>query len=277
MPRLEVTRLLKEAGIRPDKSLGQNFLVDENALRNIIAVSQLSSTDTVLEIGSGLGNLTRYLAMSAQEVVAVELSGALIPVLQKVVKGYGNVQVVEGDILKLSIDDLIKADQFLVVANIPYYITSAIIRHLLNGDHKPGRMILTIQKEVAQRICARPGEMSLLALSVQVYGKPDVVAQIPAEAFYPAPEVDSSVIRIAIFPEPLIPTSLMDSFFALARAGFSQKRKTLRNSLSGGLSTSPAEAEMLLKSAGIDPKRRAETLEIGEWTILTQCYQRDRR
>ena len=156
-----------------------------------------------------------------------------------------------------------KSSDYLVVANIPYYITSALLRHLLESGGHPRRLVLTVQEEVAERICAKPGKMSLLSLSVQVYGTPDIVAYIPAEAFYPAPKVDSAVLRVEILPEPVIPLTLLDTFFTLIKAGFSQKRKTLRNSLSGGLGIAPAEAEKILAAAGLDPMRRAETLIFG--------------
>jgi 16S rRNA (adenine1518-N6/adenine1519-N6)-dimethyltransferase len=161
-----------------------------------------------------------------------------------------------------------------VVANIPYYITSAVIRHLLEAEHRPSRAVLTVQKEVAERICAGPGKMSLLALSVQVYGKPAIVGQIPAEAFYPSPKVDSAILRLEIYPQPRIPTPLLDKFFVLIKAGFSQKRKTLRNALSGGLRIAPVDVEQLLTMAGIDPQRRAETLSLEEWGKLCNAEVR---
>ncbi len=177
-------------------------------------------------------------------------------------------RVVQGDILELKISDLIDQPDYIVAANIPYNITSAIIRHLLEGDIKPRRVVLTIQKEVAERICAKPGDMSLLALSVQIYGKPSIIAKIPAGAFHPVPNVDSAILRIDIYKESLIPTELLKTFFKFIKAGFSQKRKTLRNSLSAGLNKSPQETESMLTSAGIDFMRRAETLSIEEWKEL---------
>jgi 16S rRNA (adenine1518-N6/adenine1519-N6)-dimethyltransferase len=213
------------------------------------------------------------LLYTAKEVVAVELDNSLLPILSSVIKEFKNVRVIHGDILKIPISDLVKSDSYRVVANIPYYITSAIIRHLLESRPKPKSIVLTIQKEVAQRICAKPGEMSLLALSVQVFGQPEIVAEISSEAFFPEPNVDSSVIRLDTFSEPAIPATHLDSFFRLAKAGFSQKRKTLRNSLSAGLSISGDDAEVLLKKSGIDPKRRAETLSIPEWANLTLCFE----
>ena len=187
-----------------------------------------------------------------------------------VLKAHHNVRVVNGNILDLNISEIIDQPNYLVVANIPYNITSAIIRHLLESDPKPRRVVLTIQKEVAERICAKPGDLSLLALSVQVYGKPSIAASIPASAFLPAPKVDSAILRIDIYNEPLIPTELLKTFFKLTKAGFGQKRKTLRNSLSAGLQISPTQAEALLTSAGIDFMRRAETLSIDEWKGLCE-------
>jgi 16S rRNA (adenine1518-N6/adenine1519-N6)-dimethyltransferase len=250
--------------------LGQNFLEDPLALEKIVAAAEIRPTDTVLEIGPGLGSLTRYLAASAREVVAVELDQHLLPPLKAVLAPYQNVHLIHGDILELSPDDLIQEQDYVVAANIPYYITSAVIRHLLESRHKPRRIVFTIQKEVAQRICEKPGDMSLMALSVQVYGKPRIAAQIPAGAFFPAPSVDSAVLVIDIYPSPLIPEEYLETFFKLIKAGFSQKRKTLRNSLSAGLAISPVRAADLLEHAGIDPQRRAETLSIEEWQRLAE-------
>jgi 16S rRNA (adenine1518-N6/adenine1519-N6)-dimethyltransferase len=268
-PPLDVTSVLRKYGLRPDKSLGQNFLQDTTALEKIVQAAEIQPDDVVLEIGPGLGSLTRYLAASAKTVTTVELDRNLIPVLAAVLAPYPNVRVVEGDILKFPASALVDKDDYLVVANVPYYITSAIFRHLLANYPHPRRIVLTIQKEVAERICAQPGDMSLLALSVQVYGKPVIAATIPAEAFYPAPKVDSAVIRVDLYPTPLILPNLLDRFFRLAKAGFSQKRKTLRNSLSAGLAISTGAANQLLEQAQIDPQRRAETLSLEEWGKLS--------
>jgi len=273
---LNAAALLKRYGLRAHKGLGQNFLQDPLALEEIISAAQINSTDTVLEIGPGLGSLTRYLAVSAREVVAVELDPNLLPPLKAILAPYQNVRLIHGNILKLSPKDLIAEKDYLVAANIPYYITSAVIRHLLaqspkgEGDPKPRRIVLTIQKEVAQRICAEPGDMSLLALSVQVYGKPRIAARIPAEAFFPAPKVDSAVLCVDIYPSPQIKPELLDTFFKLIKAGFSQKRKMLRNALSSGLHISPTSAADLLMRVSIDPQRRAETLSIEEWQALSE-------
>jgi 16S rRNA (adenine1518-N6/adenine1519-N6)-dimethyltransferase len=270
IPPLDAEALLRRYHLRAHKGLGQNFLQDPLALEGIISAAGIQQTDTVLEIGPGLGSLTRYLAVSAKEVLAVELDQNLISPLKAVLSPYQNVQIIQGDILELSPTDLIGESNYLVVANIPYYITSAVIRHLLESESKPRRIVLTIQKEVAQRICAKPGDMSLLALSVQVYGNPRIAAHIPAEAFFPAPKVDSAVLVVDIYPAPVLKEELLDSFFKLVKAGFSQKRKTLRNSLSSGLHISPPQAAELLTRVDIDPQRRAETLSIDEWERLAR-------
>jgi 16S rRNA (adenine1518-N6/adenine1519-N6)-dimethyltransferase len=282
IPQLDAYAVLKRFGLRAEKSLGQNFLQDPFALEDIVSAAEIQSTDTVLEIGPGLGSLTRYLAVSAREVVAVELDVKMLAPLKAVIAPYKNIRVIHGDILKLSPQELVTEKDYLVVANIPYYITSAVIRHLLaqspkgESENKPRRIVLTIQKEVAERICAEPGDMSLLALSVQVYGKPRIAARIPANAFFPAPKVDSAVLCVDIYLSPQIPNELLKPFFKLIKAGFAQKRKTLRNSLSSGLHIPPTEAADLLTSAGIDPQRRAETLSIAEWERLVGMEKQTR-
>lgn len=270
LPPLNAAALLRTHNLRADKALGQNFLQDASALEKIIQAAGIQADDTILEIGPGLGSLTRYLAVSAKTVTAVELDTSLIPILQEVLAPYPNTRIVTGDILGFPPAALIAAEDYLVVANVPYYITSAIFRHLLEAHPRPRRIVLTIQKEVAKRICANPGEMSLLALSVQVYGQPRIAAAIPAGAFYPSPKVDSAVIRVDMYPQPVIPPSRLERFFQLAKAGFSQKRKTLRNSLSAGLRISPSDAQQLLEKSNIDPMRRAETLSLAEWNLLTE-------
>lgn len=270
IPPLDAAALLKRHGLRAHKGLGQNFLQDPSALEEIAAVAEIRPTDTVLEIGPGLGSLTRYLAAAAKEVVAVELDANLLAPLDSVLAPHPNVRLIHGDILKLSPGDLIKERDYLVVANIPYYITSALIRHLLESDPKPRRIVLTVQEEVAARICATPGDMSLLALSVQIYGAPRIAARIPAEAFFPAPNVDSAVLCVDIYSSPLVKPERLERFFKLIKAGFGQKRKTLRNALSSGLHISPVDAADLLRRADIDPQRRAETLSIDEWERLSE-------
>ncbi len=268
---LNIQKLLNQFGIRPSKGLGQNFLIDESILQNIVASAGVGSQDTVLEIGPGLGSLTRHLALAAAKVVAVELDQKLFPALETVLNPFHNIQLVQGDILDMNLADLVPLDGYLVVANIPYYITSAILRHLLESSPTPRKIVLTVQKEIAERICAEK-KLSLLAVSVQIYGKPSIQMQIPAKAFFPAPNVDSALVQIEISPSPLINPEHLDVFFLIVRAGFSQKRKTLRNSLSAGLHIPASQAEQLLTFVGIDPQRRAETLSLSEWGKLTEIY-----
>jgi 16S rRNA (adenine1518-N6/adenine1519-N6)-dimethyltransferase len=273
IPPLNAAALLKRYDLRPHKGLGQNFLQDPLALENIVSAAEIQPSDTVLEIGPGLGSLTRYLAVSAKEVVAVELDENLLPPLRGVLAPYRNIRLLHGDILKLSSKDLNLENDYIVVANIPYYITSAVIRHLLESASKPRRMVLTVQKEVAQRICAEAGDMSLLALSVQIYGKPRIAAQIPANAFFPAPKVDSAILIVDLYSSSRIREDLLNTFFNLIKAGFSQKRKTLRNSLSSGLHIPPTAAADLLTQGNVDPRRRAETLSIEEWEKLSELFK----
>lgn len=276
LPPLHISAILRQYDLHLKKSLGQNFLTSEDALQAIVRASEANNTETVLEIGPGIGSLTRHLAVAAKRVVAVELDDSLIPALQEIVAPFPHVEIVHGDILKVDLPTLLGSDAYMVVANIPYYITSAVIRRCLETPVKPKKMILTIQKEVARRICQQPGDMSLLALSVQVYGNPKVLFDIPAGAFFPPPKVDSSVLAIELYENPLIHIDDLDEFFRWIKAGFSQKRKKLRNSLSAGLHTSPAAIEEIFMAADIDPQRRAETLSIAEWQQIITAAKKTR-
>jgi 16S rRNA (adenine1518-N6/adenine1519-N6)-dimethyltransferase len=274
-PPLDVRRLLRDAGLRPRKSLGQNFLIQEGALAQVAAAAEIQPADVVLEIGAGIGSLTRHLAAAARRVVAVEIDPPLIPILHSVLASFPNVSVVMGDILALPMDLLMgKVDPrgFKVAANIPYYITSAVIRRLMESTVRPGRIVLTVQKEVAERICAVPGKMSMLALGVQYYGKPSVQGKIPADAFYPVPEVDSAIIRVDMDGAPDRNVDESARLFRIARAGFSQKRKMLRNTLSAGLVVPAVRVAQLLSRAGVDPTRRAETVSVEEWVRITDEF-----
>jgi len=262
--------VLRQHGLHASRKLGQNFLRDPDFLEQVATAAQIAPADTVLEIGAGLGGLTVYLARAARAVIAVEVDSRLLAPLRDALAKFENIRLIHGDILELDPAAIIGQPDYLVVANIPYYITSAVVRHLLESARKPRRIILTVQAEVAERICAAPGRLSLLALSVQVFGRPEVVARVPAAAFYPVPKVDSAILRVVIHPQPLIPEHLLRTFFQLIKAGFGQKRKTLRNSLSAGLKGAPADVEAWLLGAGIDPRRRAETLGMDEWRVLCE-------
>jgi 16S rRNA (adenine1518-N6/adenine1519-N6)-dimethyltransferase len=273
--------LMRRYGLDPKKSLGQNFLVDESHLRRIADAADLTKDDTVLEVGPGLGVLTRHLAERAGRVVAVELDDRLIPILQERFAGQPHVEIIHGDILTLDPRALVApaiqpsdeaADMvYKVVANLPYYITSAVLRHLLEATPPPVIAVLLVQWEVARRIMAKPGDMSILAVSVQFYAEPRIIHKIPAGAFVPRPKVDSAILRLDVRPRPAVPDVNPDDFFRVVRAGFGQKRKQLLNSLSQGLSLPKETARQLLVAAGIDPRRRAETLSLDEWARLTKA------
>jgi len=273
---MDIRKLLHEFDIQPKKSLGQNFLVDQRVLERIVEAAELGPEDIVLEIGPGLGTLTRLLAARAGRVVAVELDSRLVEALKKILADLSNVEVIHGDILELDPVALLTRAagfQYKVVANLPYYITSAILRHLLTAAVKPKLMVVTVQLEVARRIVAEPGDMSLLAVSVQFYGRPRIVARIKAGAFYPSPQVDSAVVRIDLHEQPVVEVDDVDSFFEVVRAGFAQRRKQLRNALAAELGLPTNQVAQALSRAGINPKRRAQTLNIKEWARVWKEIQ----
>jgi 16S rRNA (adenine1518-N6/adenine1519-N6)-dimethyltransferase len=272
---LDVRRLLRAAGLRPRKSLGQNFLIVESALARVAAAAALQPEDTVLEIGAGVGSLTRHLAAAARHVAAIEIDPGLIPILHSVLAPFPNVTVIQGDILAQPVELLVGGvapGTFKVAANIPYYITSAVIRHLVESAARPGRIVLTVQKEVADRICAAPGKMSLLALSVQYYGKPSLAGMISAESFFPVPDVESAIVCMDLEGSPHRSREESELLFRIARAGFSQKRKMLRNTLSAGLRLPAVQAASVLERAGVDSARRAETVSVEEWIRITETF-----
>jgi 16S rRNA (adenine1518-N6/adenine1519-N6)-dimethyltransferase len=281
-----VMELVRRYQIDPKKSLGQNFLVDASHLDRIVAAADLQPTDVVLEIGPGLGTLTRRLAAQAGHVVAVELDNRLIELLRGDFAAEPHVHIVHNDILEVDPPALLAQElalppqdaggtghnfRYKVVANLPYYITSLALRHILEAAPPPTLAVVMVQKEVAERICAQPGDLSLLAVSVQFYATPRIVQRVPAGAFYPPPKVDSAVLRLDVRPEPAVTTVSPEVFFRVVRAGFGQKRKQLANSLSAGLELSKSTVQEALDAAGIDPRRRAETLTLDEWGMLCQA------
>lgn len=270
---LKLPSLLRDFGISPKKGLGQNFLVEDAFLRRIVETAEIDRQTDVLEIGAGAGNLTRYLAQAGRSVTAVEIDQALLPLLKKMTAPFDNIRIIIGDILEQDIAQLMDRPGYVVAANIPYYITSALIRFLLEGSARPSAIILTIQHEVARRVCAEAGDLSLLALSVQLYGVPRVAFRIPAGAFYPVPNVDSAVLAVNLFETPRMPESQIEDFFRLAKAAFAQKRKMLRNTLAAAPGLNKESALALLDQVEIDPRRRAQTLTLEEWGNLTGAYQ----
>lgn len=266
----DVHALLRQFDLRPRKGLGQHFLVDKGALGRIVAAAELGPQEVVLEVGAGLGTLTRALAAAAGRVVAVEVDERLVPLLKGELADCPNVCLVQGDILSLDPAELMQGGPYKVVANLPYAITSAALRHLLESRSPPTRMVLTVQREVAERIVARGGRMSLLALSVHFYGQPRLLFRLKPGAFYPLPEVESAVICVDRHPRPPVEVTDVEAFFRVARAGFSQPRKQLRNSLAAGLGLDPQSVAEALREAEVDPRLRAERLVLEDWARVTR-------
>jgi 16S rRNA (adenine1518-N6/adenine1519-N6)-dimethyltransferase len=258
----DVRTALRLAGIRPNKGLGQHFLVDKPSLQAIMDTAGVTAGDTVLEIGPGLGVMTRPLTNLAARVVAVENDPVLADLLRR--DAPSNLEVVEQDILEYDLHQLPAG--YKVIANIPYYLTSKIFRLLIESPNPPSIMSLLIQREVAERITAQPGQLSILALSVQYYGRPKLVRLVERHKFWPAPEVDSAVLRVALSGPAF--TADRDKLFRLIKAGFGEKRKQLKNSLAGGLNLTSDLAQGLLKTAKIEPTARAQELTLKQWRKL---------
>ncbi len=274
-PLLARTRqLLRGYGLQARKSLGQHFLVDEKALATVLAAAELGSEDTVIEVGPGLGVLTEELAACAGRVIAVELDERLAAALGERLASQDNVSVVAGNILEVDLAELLgDATSYKVVANLPYYITSLVLRRFLEAPQRPETMVVMVQREVAETIAAAPGAMSLLSVSVQFYGEPVIVGIVPAASFYPPPAVDSAILKITASTSHRLAVADHPGFFELVRAGFRASRKQLANSLANGLGRPRDEVLPLLEAAGIDPKRRAQTLSVDEWIRLYQVYE----
>jgi 16S rRNA (adenine1518-N6/adenine1519-N6)-dimethyltransferase len=262
--------ILRKHETLPIKRLGQNFLIDKNVLRRIIEAAELSKRDVVLEVGPGIGNLTIELAKKVKKVVAVEKDERMVEILKERLKEekIENVEIVNEDILKFLPSFKLRRS-YKVVANIPYYLTSRLIRNLLEAKRRPRLIVLMIQKEVAQRICAKPPKMNLLAVSVQFYAKPKIVSYVSKNSFWPRPKVDSAIIKI----EPRETKFNANLFFKIVRAGFSHPRKQLINNLSRKLGRKKEEIKKLLSQLGISPKKRAEELSIEDWMKLTKLIK----
>ncbi len=274
---------LDDEGLRPQKKFGQHFLTDPRILESIADAADITPIDTVLEIGPGLGHLTRVLARRAGRLIAVEVDRALATRLAEEFAFQPNVSIIQGNFLDEAPSDWFRHGNkiagaggipapvsmpFKVVANLPYYITSAILRHLLEAEQKPQVIVVMVQREVAQRIIARPPEMNLLAVSVQFFAQPRIVRTIAAGAFYPPPKVDSAVVRLDVFQQMRLHKEQVARFFDIVRAGFGGRRKQLRNSLGRGLSMEAGTITAALLDANIQPSRRAETLTLDEWLRL---------
>jgi len=262
--------ILRTLGVTPSRRMGQNFLVDRDVLAEIVEAAGVQPGETVIEVGPGLGILTAALAQAvgaSGRVIAVELDKRLADYLQTAYTGTPHVTIIQQDILRVTPDDLVGTAPYVVVANLPYRITSAAFRHFLESPHPPDRMTLLVQREVAQRIVAAPPEMSILAIAVQFFARPRIVLSVPPEAFVPRPEVHSVVLALESMPPPL-PPERWRGFFALVQAGFGAKRKQIHNSLVERLRLPRETVSAFLAAAGIDATRRAQTLTLDEWLAM---------
>lgn len=264
----EIRTLLKSLGLHPQKGFGQNFLVSDKIVSKIVEAGNIQPSDVVVEVGPGLGHLTHHLVRVARKVIAVEIDRGFVRNLETAFQGVDNLEIREADVLDLDPATIADGEPYRLIANLPYYITSAVLRHFLENPHRPTTLVVMLQKEVAQRIVAPKGDLNLLAVSVQIYGQPKLVAKVPAAAFYPRPNVESAVLKIDTYPTPKIDVD-PEKFFKVVAAGFSGARKQLHNSLAQRIWMPPGAASEALESVGIDPMRRAHTLTIEEWNALT--------
>ena len=255
--------------------MGQNFLISEKVLEKILKAANLKPEDVVLEIGPGIGTLTKELAKRVEKVIAIEKDKKMIEILKELLEceNVKNIKIIEGDILKIENWKLKIENSYKVVANLPYYITSPVIRMFLEAKSKPSEMVLMVQKEVAQRIIAQPPDMNLLAVSVQFYTKPEIVSYVSKESFWPRPKVDSAIIKIIPRRSAFGSASFCERFFRIARAGFSQPRKQLANSLAKGLKLEKEVVQTWLEKNKILPQRRPETLTVKNWIKLTKSIR----
>lgn len=269
MTLARIKELLKNHDAYPKKQFGQNFLFDQNSVKKILDAAQVQADDVIVEVGPGVGNLTQELAKTASRVIAVENDRSMLAILGNLFCKSPNVNIIDADILKFDFSQLPK--NYKVVANLPFYLAAPAIRKFLESTRPPESLALIVQKEVAQRIAAKPPQMSLLAVSVQFYAQAEIVSYINKGSFWPAPRVDSAIIKIT--PRKIGQTKdSVDNFFRVVRAGFSHPRKQLANNIAGGLGLDRGAAERLLGTSDIDKTRRAETLEINEWKTLARAY-----
>lgn len=272
----QVQDICKMYGVTPARSKGQNFLINPLVIKKIAASANLKKDDTVLEVGPGLGILTEELVKLAKKIISVELDKKLYDFLKIKFVNQENLDLRNQDILDFKIENFpLQTNQYQLVANLPYNITSVFLRKFLSGDNCPQSMTLLLQKEVAQRICAKPGKMSLLAISVQVYGQPKIVEYVPKQDFWPSPEVDSAIIKINNIKsktevDKYFSQISENKFWRVVKIGFSAKRKQLQHNLAAGLSITPDEAKKMLVSVNLDSKVRAQNLSLEDWLALIQ-------
>ncbi|MCT2346761.1 16S rRNA (adenine(1518)-N(6)/adenine(1519)-N(6))-dimethyltransferase RsmA [Niallia taxi] len=273
--------ILEKHGFSFKKSLGQNFLIDTNILRNIVDHAELSESSGAIEVGPGIGALTEQLAKRAKKVVAYEIDQRLLPILSETLEPYPNAKVIHSDVLKANVKEMIEQefagiDDIMLVANLPYYVTTPIIMKILEENLPLRGIVVMLQKEVADRISAKPStkEYGSLSIAIQYYTVPEVVMIVPKTVFVPQPNVDSAVIRLTIRQKPLVEVKSEEFFFRVTRASFAQRRKTILNNLTSQLDNGKEKKEAILsalQTAGIEPSRRGESLSIEEFAALSDA------
>lgn len=261
-------QLLADYGLSPNKTYGQNFLLDEIVLQDMVSSAKVSKNDVVLEVGPGIGNLTKFLLESSKQVIAIEKDPQFVPVLNSLKKKYKNFQYILADALEVDLQKELPAGDYKVVANIPYYATGKLVQKFIQANRKPVSMTLLMQKEVAQNIVAKPGSLNLLAISVQLYANPELVEIVRAEKFYPAPKVDSAVIHIVLPKRQKYKVEDEKKLFKLLKACFSGKRKQIHNTLTKNLGVPKSEVENVLKEISLDATARPQQLTIDNWLAL---------
>ena len=276
-----IRELLKKYKALPLKRLGQNFLINKNALEKFIRAVDIRKDNVVIEIGPGTGLITKELSKKAKKIIAIEKDPRMIEILENNLKSYKNVKIVKGDILRISLTEFFKNSKgqkiknfsYKVAGNLPFAISAPVIRKFLEAERKPREMTFIIQKEVAQKICARPPKMNLLAVSIQIYSKPKVVGFISKKSFWPEPKADGAIIKIIPFKSPLLPPKISAGlFFKIAKAGFSHPRKQILNNLSNKLKLKKEAVRSWLLKNKVDPSQRAESLTIKNWISLTSSF-----
>lgn len=265
-----IKALLKKYQAHPSKRLGQNFLIDKSIIKKTVEAAELEPDDVVLEIGPGIGVLTQELAKKAKKVIAVEKDFKMIEILKETLGNLKNVEILKGDILKPDPKSY-TLKLYKIVANLPFYLTAPVIRKFLESDNQPRVLILVVQKEVGQRICAKPPRMSILAVSVQFYAETEIISYVSKKSFWPSPKVDGAIIKI-IPKKTITSPGFVKLFFRIVKAGFSQPRKQLINNLTKGLKIDKKKVENWLLKNKIQPRQRAETLSINDWIKLTRSF-----
>ncbi|MFH1643315.1 MAG: 16S rRNA (adenine(1518)-N(6)/adenine(1519)-N(6))-dimethyltransferase RsmA [Patescibacteria group bacterium] len=265
--------ILEDYNLKPQKKMGQNFLIDKNIIAKFITTCDLNENDTVIEIGSGLGSITQFLAEKAGEVIGVEKDPELVKASKEILKDFENIKIIQDDILNFNTHNLKK---YKIVGNLPFYITSPIIKKFLEEPNKPEKMVFIIQKEVAQRICSTPPDMTILSNSVQFFAQPKIISLISKNSFWPVPTIDSAILEVSMLSKNVLEQqreTLAPEFFKIMKAGFSHPRKQLANNFSQELNLDKKQISKLLNKGKIEGSRRAESLKIQDWINLAKSLK----